>query len=81
MLQRTPGDGLSMPEQIQTKAISFGSIRMIFDDETDGSYPLTFVMAQKVINVNVDREIALQAMQRLHSCYHNTIQILKMNKV
>lgn len=38
-------------------------------------------MAQKVIDVNVDREIPLQAMQRLHSCYHNAIEIVKMNKV
>lgn len=70
-----------MLERIQTKAISFGSIRMTFDDKTEDSYPLTFVMAQKVINFNVDREIALQAMQRLRSCYHNAIEIVKMNKV
>src|SRR5271156_70500 len=37
-------------------------------------------MAQKVINPNVDREIALQAMQRLHSCYNKLIEILKVNK-
>lgn len=70
-----------MPEQIQMKVTSFGSTRMIFNDETNSSYPLTFVMAQKVINVNVDRDIALQAMQRLHSCYHNAMEILKINKV
>jgi hypothetical protein len=38
-------------------------------------------MAQKVINPNVEREVALLAMQRLHSCYANAIMILKSNKV
>jgi hypothetical protein len=47
----------------------------------NSSYPLTFLMAQKVINPNVEREVALQAMQRLHSCYANAITILKSNKV
>src|SRR5438552_9685026 len=81
MLRKMHGDGQSMPDQIQMRGISFGSIRTISEDGADGRYPLTFVMAQKVININVDREIALQSMQRLHSCYHNVIEILKMNKV
>lgn len=38
-------------------------------------------MAQKVINTNIDRNIALQAMQRLHSCYNNVLQIVRQNKV
>ena len=50
-------------------------------DLANGSYPLTFDMAQKVINPNVEREVALQAMQRLQSCYSNAIRILKANKV
>jgi hypothetical protein len=62
--------------------ISSGSIRMTpKKNDTDDRYPLTFVMAKKVINTNVDREVALQAMQRLHSCYHNALEILKTNKV
>lgn len=63
------------------KEISFGSIRITSGNDSDDRYPLTFVMARKVININVEREIALQAMQRLHSCYHKAIEILKMNKV
>lgn len=45
------------------------------------TYPLTFVMAQKVINTNIEREIALEAMQRLHSCYNNLLHILRKDKV
>jgi neurofibromin 1 len=37
-------------------------------------------MAQKVIDTNVEPEIALQAMQRLHSCYDKLLQILRTNK-
>jgi len=54
---------------------------MISIDSVNGSYPLTFVMAQKVINTNIEREIALQVMQRLHSCYNHAIEILRTNKV
>ena len=43
-------------------------------------YPLTFVMAQNVINTNIDREFALQAMHRLHSCYLHVMEILRTNK-
>jgi hypothetical protein len=44
-------------------------------------YPLTFVMAQKVINTTIDREFALQAMHRLHSCYLHVMEILRTNNV
>jgi hypothetical protein len=54
---------------------------MWFNGHADERYPLTFVMAQKVINANVEREFALHAMQRLHSCYHNALAILSTNKV
>ena len=37
-------------------------------------------MAQKVINTNIEREIALQAMQRLHSCYNKLLEILRVDK-
>jgi len=37
-------------------------------------------MAQKVIDTNVDRDIALKAMQRLHSCYNKLLEILRSNK-
>ena len=47
----------------------------------DTSYPLSFDMSHKVINRTTEGETALQAMQRLHSCYSNAIQILKANKV
>jgi hypothetical protein len=45
------------------------------------TYPLTFVMAQKVINTNIERDVALQSMQRLHSCYNNLLRILRQDKV
>ena len=81
MPRKTRGDGPSTLDQTPMRDISSGSIRMILGNDIKARYPLTFVMAQKVINVNVDREIALQAMQRLYSCYHNAIEILKMDKV
>jgi len=37
-------------------------------------------MAQNVINSNIDREFALQAMHRLHSCYLHVMEILRTNK-
>lgn len=58
-----------------------GNIRMVFLDGTNDRYPLTLVMVQKVINCNVDRQVALHAMQRLHSCLNNALGILRTNKV
>ena len=63
------------------RATSSGSTRIHFYRLINASYPLTFLMAQKVINPNIEREVALLAMQRLHSCYANVILILKSNKV
>jgi hypothetical protein len=65
----------------------FGNIRIFLSpcqvEESEGlmgRYPLTFVMAQKVINTSIDREFASQAMYRLHSCYSHVMEILKTNK-
>lgn len=83
MHHKMRGDGLNMLNQIPMRGISFGCIRMFPFSRSFAqfSYPLTFVMAMKVINTNIEREIALQTMQRLNSCYNNVIEILKSNKV
>jgi hypothetical protein len=61
--------------------IYFGNTRITLCIFANFRYPLTFDMARKVIDLNVEREVALQAMQRLQSCYSNALLILKSNKV